>query len=217
MNDDDRGDVDGVEAERFWEGHYRRRTERPWDGAGNPVLVEIAQSLPAGTALDLGCGEGGDAIWLVQRGWRVTAVDVSATALARAAVRAAVAGVDARIDFQPHDLARTFPDGAFDLVSAQYLQSPVDFARERVLRRAAAAVAPGGRLLVVTHASAPPWSWADPDTRFPTPEEALAPLDLSPDRWRTERLDAPARPAIGPGGETATVNDNVIAMRRLTA
>ena len=57
----------------------------------------------------------------------MTAVDVSVTALDRASTHAATAGVEARIDFQQHDLAHTFPAGAFDLISAQYLQSPVEF------------------------------------------------------------------------------------------
>jgi len=110
------------EAERFWEGLYRGRPERPWDGGANPLLVEVAGSLPAGTALDLGCGEGSDALW----------------------------------------------------------------------------------------------SWnRDPDQRFPTPEETLALLDLDPGRWRTERLGRPEREASGPNGQTATVADNVVAVRRL--
>jgi SAM-dependent methyltransferase len=210
------GDEDG-EAERFWEGHYRGR-DRVWSGAANAVLVDVVGSLPAGTALDLGCGEGGDAIWLAGLGWRVTAVDVSATALERGAAQAAATGVGDRIDFQRHDLARTFPAGAFDLVSALYLQSPVEFPRDRVLQAAARAVAPDGLLLIVTHASVPPWSWnRDPDTRFPTPEEALAALNLSPGGWRTERLGAPERLATGPNGETATVADTVIAVRRVVS
>ena len=203
------------QAERFWEGRYRGH-ERLWSGRANAVLVDVAGSLPAGTALDLGCGEGGDAIWLAGLGWRVTAVDVSATALERASTHAATAGVECLIDFQQHDLAHTFPVGAFDLVSAQYLQSPVEFPRERVLQAAAQAVAPGGLLLVVTHASVAPWSWADPNTRFSTPEESLAALELGPEQWRTERLGAPERQAIGPNGQSAVVTDNVIALRRLT-
>jgi 2-polyprenyl-3-methyl-5-hydroxy-6-metoxy-1,4-benzoquinol methylase len=115
-----------LEAERFWEDHYRRRG-RVWSGRPNPVLVDVVGSLPPGTALDLGCGEGGDAIWLAQQGWSVRAVDVSATALDRASADAATAGVADRIDFQRHDLALTFPSGAFDLVSAQYLHSPIEF------------------------------------------------------------------------------------------
>ncbi len=197
----------GNQAERFWEGHYRGH-ERVWSGKANAVLVDVVGSLPAGTALDLGCGEGGDAIWLARLGWRVTAVDVSATALDRAAADAATAGVADRIDFRQHDLTLTFPSGAFDLVSAQYLHSPIEFPRVDVLRAAASAVAPGGMLLIVDHASVSPWSWA-------APEETLGPLDLSPDEWHTERLEAREREATGPNGQTANVTDNVTAVRRL--
>jgi SAM-dependent methyltransferase len=214
MNGNVHGEGSGG-AEQFWEEHYRAH-ERRWSGRPNPVLVDVAGSLPAGTALDLGCGEGGDAIWLAGLGWQVTAVDVSVTALDRASTQATKVGVEGLIDFQQHDLANTFPVGAFDLVSAQYLQSPIEFPRERVLQAAARAVAPGGLLLVVTHASAPSWSWAHPKTRFPTPEEALAALELDPKPWRTERLGAPERQATSPNGESGTVTDNVIALRRLT-
>lgn len=197
-----------MEAERFWEDHYGRH-ERVWSGRANPVLVDVVELLPPGTALDLGCGEGGDAIWLAGLGWRVTAVDLSVTALDRAAADAATAGVAERIDFQRHDLAVTFPSGAFDLVSAQYLHSPVEFPRDRVLRAAASAVTHGGLLLIVDHASISPGSWAEP-------EETLAPLGLSPDEWRTERLEAREREATGPNGRRITVTDNIIAVRRLT-
>ena len=203
------------EAEQFWERHYRAH-ERLWSGRPNPVLVDVAEPLTAGTALDLGCGEGGDAIWLSRLGWRVTAVDVSATALERAATHAATVGVETGIDFQQHDLAHTFPNGAFDLVSAQYLQSPVDLPRDRVLRAAAGAVAPAGLMLIVDHGSAPPWA-GNPHahTRFPTPGEVLTALELDPGRWRTELLGSPERQAIGSHGQCATVTDSVVAVRRV--
>lgn len=204
-----------VQASVFWEDFYGR-TEKVWSGRPNPRLVEVAGPLPAGTALDLGCGEGGDAIWLARQGWRVTAVDVSPTVLARAAAQAVAAGVDGRIDWQRHDLAHSFPAGTFDLVSAQYLHSPVDFPRRQVLRAGARAVAPGGLLLVVGHAGFPPWAAHDhdPPTDFPTPAEVLAALDLPEGAWRTELLASPERTATGPDGQTATLNDSVLALRR---
>lgn len=122
-----------------------------WSGRVNPILAREASILTPGTALDLGCGEGADAIWLAQAGWRVTAIDVSTTALERAHEHATEAGVGDRIQCQHHDLAVSFPAGSFDLVSAQFLHSPIEMPRGEILRRAAAAVAPGGSLLVVGH------------------------------------------------------------------
>ena len=204
------------DTEGFWEAFYQRK-EQVWSGKANPVLMDVAATLPPGRALDLGCGEGADAIWLAGLGWHVTAVDVSATALRRAADHAAVAGVADRVDFQRHDLTTTLPEGTFDLISAQYLQSPVEFPRDRVLRAAAGTVASGGLLLVVEHGSHRPWaSNPEPDGGYGTPEELLAGLDLSPAEWHTERLHSPGREAIGPNGESATVTDNVIALRRVT-
>ncbi len=197
----------------FWEPHYQARTHAS-SGRPGAVLERIATPLPTGTALDLGCGLGDDALWLAARGWSVTGVDVSATALRQAAERAERLGLAERARFEQHDLSSSFPAGRFDLVGAQYLESPVDFDRTAVLRRAAAAVAPGGVLLLVTHGSVAPWSWADPDTRFPTPEESLAVLDLEPGDWEPVEVASPEREATGPAGQTARVRDTVLALRR---
>ncbi|TDC72429.1 class I SAM-dependent methyltransferase [Streptomyces hainanensis] len=199
----------------FWEKHYSRLDAR-WGTTANTVLTGLVGALAPtpGTALDLGCGHGGDAIWLAARGWDVTAVDIAPTALARVAEAARGAGVGDRVHPARHDLARTFPAGEFDLVSATYFHTPVDIPRAQVLRRAAEAVAPGGLLLVVEHASVAPWSWqAGEDVRFPTAEEALAALDPG-EGWRTERCHSPRRTATGPQGRRATVTDNVLALRR---
>ena len=204
-------------SERFWEDHYRGREKRPSVRPG-AVLREVAGPLEPGSALDLGCGEGGDAVWLATRGWRVTAVDVSETALKRTKEHAAKAGVGDRVDVVRHDLGQSFPEGEFDLVSVQFLHSPVEsFDEGRVLRRAADAVAFGGLLLVVGHASVAPWSWNQGrDVRFPTPGEVLGSIGLDMQLWDVEILDSPEREATGPGGETATVKDNVVALRRLS-
>jgi SAM-dependent methyltransferase len=205
-------------AEEFWEEHYRGR-ERVWSGRANAVLVAVVADLPPGTALDLGCGEGGDAIWLAGRGWRVTAVDVSAIALARLTAEAGAAGLADAIVVERHDLARTFPAGTFDLVSAQFLHSPVTFPREEVLRAAARAVAPGGLLVVVGHAGFPPWAGdhEEADLDHPAPAEVLASLDLATELWDVEQLASPERPVTGPDGRTAVLTDSVVAVRRRSA
>lgn len=208
-------DTAKMSSEEFWEGFYQENI-RIWSGRPNAVLADVVEPLPAGTALDLGCGEGGDAIWLAGRGWRVTAVDVSTTTLERVAARAAEADLADRVETRHHDLAETFPDGRFDLVSAQYLHSPVEFPRTRALRSGARAVASGGLLLVVDHGSVMPW-WRHrhPDHRFETPEEVLNSLELDPADWEPARLDSPQRWATGPSGQRAIVTDHVLAIRRV--
>ncbi|AXO34995.1 bifunctional 2-polyprenyl-6-hydroxyphenol methylase/3-demethylubiquinol 3-O-methyltransferase UbiG [Micromonospora sp. B006] len=199
---------------RFWDERYGQR-DRIWSGRVNPVLAEVAGTLPPGTVLDLGSGEGGDAVWLASQGWRVTAVDISSVALDRLAVEAERAGVADRITTVRHDLTQGFPPGRYDLVSAQFFQSPLVLPREKVLPPAAEAVAPGGRLLVVEHGAPPPW--AGPDTghhRFAEPEEILAAMDLDPDGWDTERLGAARRTATGPDGRTGELIDHVVLVRR---
>lgn len=204
-------------AEEFWEGFYQDR-EEVWSGKPNSLLVREAAALTPGTALDLGCGEGADAIWLAQRGWRVTAADVSATALSRAAARATETGIVDGIVWERHDLTRSFPDGTFELVSAQYLHSPVapPGEREAILRRAAGAVAPNGVLLIISHAGWPSWAEKPPfDHRFPTVPEILASLELTSDPWRVEVAELASQDSTGPDGQPGRRDDSVVRAVRL--
>jgi SAM-dependent methyltransferase len=201
----------------FWEERYR--SGRQWSGEPNALLVEEVDGLTAGTALDLGCGEGGDAIWLAQQGWQVTAVDIAAAALALGAEHAGEAGVAQAITWEQHDLASSFPEGVFGLVSASYLHSPVELARSLVLRRAADAVEPDGHLVVVGHAGPPSWSTPDHpyhDVVLPAPDEVLADLDLPEVGWEVVRQATVDRAAPGPDGLHGTRPDNVLHLRRRT-
>ncbi|GAA3587440.1 class I SAM-dependent methyltransferase [Amycolatopsis ultiminotia] len=208
------GDEDPAE---FWENLYRRQRDNHdlWAARVNPRLVEAAEPLRPGTALDLACGAGGDTLWLARRGWQVTATDISTTAVEKVQRLAKEADLGSLVTTERHDLAETFPRGAFDLVSAQYFHTPFELPRAAVLRTAAKALRPGGRLLVVDHGSTAPWSWnQDPDKHFPTPHEVYAELGLDPSVWSVERADTPHRTATGPGGQTAVVTDNVLLIHR---
>jgi 2-polyprenyl-3-methyl-5-hydroxy-6-metoxy-1,4-benzoquinol methylase len=134
-----------------WDERYSG-PEKVWSGNPNPQLVAEAAGLKPGTALDVGCGEGGDVIWLARQGWTVTGADFSANGLARAARHAEQAGVADRVDWWQVD-ARAFAASgrSFDLVTSHYLHPP-DGGMVEVTRRLAEAVAPGGHLLVVGHA-----------------------------------------------------------------
>lgn len=122
-----------------------------WSGCPNRQLVVEASELRPGAALDAGAGEGGDVLWLAERGWRVTAVDFSPVALERGAAQARARGLGDRIEWRHADLdAWTPPQGRFDLVTAHYLHARWTD-RVGMFRRLAAAVAPGGTLLMVGH------------------------------------------------------------------
>jgi 2-polyprenyl-3-methyl-5-hydroxy-6-metoxy-1,4-benzoquinol methylase len=134
-----------------WEERYAG-ADQVWSGNPNAQLVAEVSRLTPGTALDVGCGEGGDVIWLARQGWRVTGADFSANGLARAAQHAEEAGVADRTDWWQVD-ARTFDAGGrtWDLVTTHFLHPPGGQMAD-VVRRLATAVAPGGHLLVVAHA-----------------------------------------------------------------
>ncbi|MFE9554998.1 class I SAM-dependent methyltransferase [Streptomyces sp. NPDC006703] len=206
--------MDTIDTAAFWDGVY---ADRPAADAPQPNarLTETVAGLPPGDALDLGCGNGGDALWLARQGWHVTAVDISAVAVAQLAVLARSHDLGDHVTPMRADLHTSFPPGAFDLICAHYLHTPFDLDRTAVLRSAAYALRPGGRLLVVDHGSTAPWSWnQDPAIRPPDPRDVAADMALAPETWTVERADARRRIATGPDGRTAEVTDHVILIRR---
>lgn len=202
-----------------WDEHYSSKPQ-VWSGRVNAQLAAVAGQLTPGRALDLGCGEGADAIWLAEHRWTVVAVDVSAVALDRAHAAARERGVDSLIDFVCTDFGfidteTDLPAGPFDLVSAQFLHSTVELDRPAVLRRAAEAVAPGGSLLIVDHAAAPPWAVRMQHHDFPTAEQVIEGLRLDPAGWERVRVESVDRLTRGPDGAEATLTDNLIWLRKV--
>lgn len=191
----------------FWDALY---SERPtiWSGEPNAQLVAEVLPLSPGSALDVGCGEGADAVWLARRGWNVTAVDISAVAIERAREHAAQAAVD--IAFVLQDLLTTPPPPAsYDLVSAQFFQL-ADPERSIFMRGLGAAVRPGGQLLVVGHRLTPAMNPTRVD-RFFTPDEITA--LFSADDWVIEVSESRERTALH-HGEMADLTDAVVRLRR---
>jgi SAM-dependent methyltransferase len=202
-------------ARAWWEARYAER-DGIWSGRVNAVLADVAGALPTGRALDLGCGEGGDVVWLARQGWDATGVDLSVTAITRGSRAAVAAGVEDRTAFVAADLDAWDTAARFDLVTASFLQSwPVQIPREAILRRAAGFVASGGHLLVTAHA-APPHGDLPEELRayrFPTPEQDLAALDLD-DSWEVLAAELRPRTATTPEGAPHEVLDSVVLARR---
>ncbi|MFN3339971.1 MAG: FAD-dependent oxidoreductase [Dietzia sp.] len=222
----------------YWEGQYADEGPR-WSGAVNSTTAAVVAPLAVGSVLELGCGEGGDAVWLAEQGWRVTAVDLSPTAVSRGADAAATRGVAERIEWVAHDLSTWTTGERFDLVTASFFHSTVELPRTAILRRAAERVRSGGHLLLVSHvfeteSDIPPWA-SRPGSgdegdgeaegvnsahsaahhELPTPAEEVADLALDPEVWEVVLQEVRTRQAVGPdGSQTATLKDGVVLYRR---
>jgi SAM-dependent methyltransferase len=180
----------------YWEAHWVDAA--PGGGApANPHLAEL-DGLAPGTALEAGCGEGGEAIELAARGWRVTAVDVSPEALARARRRP---GADA-VDWREADLGTWAPAEPVDLVTTFYAHPAMpqlDF-----YARIARWVAPGGTLLVVGHQH----DHGHPEHASASAEAVLA--RLPGDDWTIASAFERPRIAVAPGGGRIELHDVVV-------
>lgn len=203
-----------------WDRRYGG--DRVWSGNPNGTLVHEVGGLTPGRALDVGAGEGGDALWLAEQGWRVTASDISQRALARVAAEAERRGLRVECHHADANALEPFERAAFDLVSAQYASIPRT-PDARAVRNLLDAVAPGGTLLVVGHDLEP--MRAPVDTRvesrpfdpdaYVRVDDVAAALAGSPD-WDVEVHEKRPRP---PGAASGThhVDDVVLRARRKLA
>lgn len=196
---------------QYWDDLYGS-ADQLFSGAPNGVLVTEVTGMAPGRALDAGCGEGADALWLARRGWQVTALDISRTALERAAATAAdLAG---RVAWTRTDLTVASPPAAaFDLVSAQYFPLPRQ-PEHTALRGLLDAVAPGGTLLFVGHdlVGLPPREETDFDPGdYYQPDDIAGLLDRD---WTVLINETRPRTAPAPPG-THHSHDTVLRARRL--
>lgn len=197
-----------------WDAAYAAAPGLVWTARPNRFVVEAVGDLPPGRALDLAAGEGRNAVWLAERGWRVVAVDFSAVALARGRELAGERGVQVswvEADVRGHPL----DPAAFDLVVVAYLHLPAaEFAG--VLHRAAGALAPGGTLVVVGHDRANLTGGVggprDPAVLY-TPEELAAELA----GLRVHRAETVRRPVTVDDGPVDALDTLVVAVREAAA
>jgi SAM-dependent methyltransferase len=217
----------------YWETHWEQATgSAPGaEVAPNPYLARELSGLAPGTALDAGCGEGAEAIWLAAAGWVVTAVDISSRALSRAAAHAANAGAPPeRLEWVEADLSVWEPDRAFDLVTTHYAHpagSQLAF-----YERLAPWVAPGGTLLIVGHRHTQSsesgghvhaerehagLDHADHDHHPPAEASVTAAritAVLDPAEWEIVTADEPSRTLTDRGGATTQLDDVVVRATR---
>lgn len=203
--------------ETDWDHRYDG--DQIWSGNPNGTLVREIDGRTPGTALDVGAGEGGDAVWLAEQGWAVTANDISQRALDRVAAEAERRGLQVEMHHTDANALHAFEFEAFDLVTAHYASIPRTH-DDRGIANLIGAVAPGGTLLVVGHDLAPirmPFDTHeqsrpfDPDA-FVRADDVAAVLAGSPD-WKIETHEKRPRP---PGAASAQhhVDDVVLRARR---
>ncbi|GAA4670140.1 class I SAM-dependent methyltransferase [Gordonia humi] len=192
------------ETAQEWDEKYSE-ADRLWTTNVNPALVAEVGGLAPGTALDIGSGEGADARWLTEKGWRVTAVDISQVAVDRARA----ADPDGTISWNRVDLTtESVPNTPFDLVSAFYF--PIARVQESLAEVLVGAVAPGGRLLVVAHAAAGMAAHGFDASDYVFPSDIAEGLG---DDWEVEVLQT--RPRGVPAGNGAHIDDEVLRARRI--
>lgn len=196
----------------LWEQRYRERPQR-WSGKANAAIMEFAGSLAPGRSLDLGCGEGGDVIWLAQHGWSATGIDISPTAIERANAAAELHGVADTAKFAVADLVDWHPENErFDLVTLTFVHWQSDEQLAALLRNAALAVASGGHLLVTGHHRWPSWAGVrSSDLLWPAPKTRSV---IGGSGWDDIFVGEFERDAIGPNGQAERIDDSIVLLHR---
>jgi trans-aconitate methyltransferase len=206
-------DLDTLFSPGFWDERYAG-VERTWSGKPNQRLVEVVSGMAPGRVLDLGAGEGGDAAWLAQQGWQVTALDASQVALDRAA---GFVGDD-RITWRQADLRSWTPDAdlTVDLATMCFLHLPQPH-HGRLIAQLAGVVRPGGTMVHISHhrddIAVGRWDMAE----LMRPAADIA-AELDPEVWAVVRADDPTRMEHGHhghgDGEPVQVRDTVVVATR---
>jgi SAM-dependent methyltransferase len=223
MTDHDHRADDPDEAPTFdkdyWESHWRQTGGTgPGQAVGpNPYLVTETAGLPRGTALDAGCGEGAEALWLAEQGWQVTAVDISAEALARARRRGLGSPGSDRVTWVEADLSDWEPDQQHDLVASHYAHPAMP--QLAFYDRLTGWVAPGGTLLIVghlhTHDDAAHDHWQPPEETLVTTASITARLDSA--QWDVVTAAEHVRTVTDREGEEVTLHDVVVRATRVAS
>ncbi|AWB92100.1 SAM-dependent methyltransferase [Aeromicrobium chenweiae] len=205
--------------DRIWAGD---RAASMGASETNPHLVRELDGVPAGTALDAGCGAGAEAVWLARKGWQVTAVDVAADALAIATERAAASGVGDRVRWVEADLSTWRPDEQYDLVTTHYAHPAMS--QLEFYDRIASWVAPAGTLFIVghlhhdDHATDHEETEAHADGGPPAAASATAATitaRLDPAAWEIVTAEESHRAVDRPDdGAPSTLHDVVVRARR---
>jgi len=200
----------------YWESHWQQ-ANGPAPGreiVPSPYLAREISSLAPGTALDAGCGEGAEAIWLATKGWHVTAADISAEALSRASERAAKGGAaPAHVRWLEVDLSAWEPGTQFDLVTTHYAHPAMS--QLAFYERISGWVAPGGTLLIVGHlhtSATPEHGHNPPEDVSVTALSITAGLDAT--RWDIVTADEPIRTLTDRDGRAVRLDDVVVRATR---
>ena len=200
----------------YWESHWRQANEHASDREidANPYLAREIASLTPGTALDAGCGEGAEAIWLASEGWQVTAADISTEALSRASERATQGcAAGERIQWVEADLSVWEPDTQFDLVTTHYAHPAMP--QLGFYERISGWVAPGGTLLIVGHlhtSETPDHGRHPPEEACVTTASITAGLDTT--RWDIVTAAETRRTITDRAGRTIQLDDVIVRATR---